>query len=254
MKRILAIIISVLTLVCGTAMFTACGNDENVLKIGVTNYKPMDYKEEGSDEWIGFDADLAKEVGKILDKKIEFVEINWDNKVMSVNAKEIDIIWNGMTITDELKEALLISEPYLDNCQVVVCRKSELEKYKTAEDIKNATTILAEGGSAGEEAAKGVLGESSNKFKTAEKQLDCLLEVKSDANTICIIDKNMAKALINDKTSYSDLAYAEVGFPDEQFGLGFRKGDTTLKNDVENAIKTLKENGKYDELFNKYFG
>lgn len=254
MKRILAIIISVLTLVCGTAMFTACGNDENVLKIGVTNYKPMDYKEEGSDEWIGFDADLAKEVGKILGKKIEFVEITWNNKVMSINAKEIDIIWNGMTITDELKEALLISEPYLDNCQVVVCQKGDADNYKTAEDIKKATMILAEKGSAGEEAVNSVLGENNEKFKARGKQLECLLPVKTTAGTICIIDKNMAKALITDKTSYSDLAYVEVGFPEEQFGLGFRKGDTTLKNDVENAIKALKENGKYDELFNKYFG
>lgn len=254
MKKLLVLILSFITVIGGTFAFSACNDNENVLKVGVTNYEPMDYKAEGSDEWIGFDADLAKEVGKILGKKIEFVEINWDNKVMSINAKEIDIIWNGMTITEELKSALLISEPYLDNCQVVVCKKSESEKYKTPDDIKNATTVLAEGGSAGEEAAKGVLGDKSGKFKSAEKQLDCLLEVKANASTICIIDKNMAKALITDKTSYSDLAYVEVGFPAEQFGIGFRKGDTALKNDVEKAIKTLKENGKYDELFNKYFG
>lgn len=254
MKKLLAMIIAVLTLVCGTVCLTACGNNEDVLKVGVTNYKPMDYKEEGSNEWIGFDADLAKEVGKLIGKKVEFVEINWNNKVMSINAREIDVIWNGMTITDELSEALLISEPYLDNRQVVVCQKSEAGKYTTTQDIKNAKMIFAESGSAGEEVALDVLGSNSKQFTAGEKQLDCFMEVLSNANNIALIDSNMAKALINDSTAYASLAYVDVGFPVEQFGIGFRKGDEELKSKVENAIKTLKDNGKYDELFNKYFG
>jgi len=253
MKRIIAIIIAVLTIICGATFLTACGTDDNVLKVGVTNYKPLDYREDGSGEWIGFDADLAKEVGAILGKKVVFVEIVWSNKIMSVNSKEIDVIWNGMTITPELQEALLISKPYNTNTQVIVCRKSDLDKYKTKEDMLKASTVLAEGGSAGESAVKSVDGGEA-KFLSSDSQIACLMEVKAAANTVCVIDKIMAQSLINKDTQYSDLAFVEVGFETEQFGIGFRKGDKKLLNDVENAIQKLKDNGKYQEIYDKYLG
>lgn len=253
MKRLISVLLAALTFTCGAIFMSGCKNDDNVLKVGVTEYKPLDYTEDGSGEWIGFDADLAKEVGKILGKEVRFVKIQWANKVISINSGEIDVIWNGMTITDELKQSLLISEPYNENTQVIVCRKSEVEKYKTKEDLEKATTILAESGSAGEEAVKSVIGNSSKLIK-AESQINCLLDVKTSAGTVCVIDKIMAQSLINKDSDYSDLAFVDVGFEKEQFGIGFRKNDAGLKNDVENAIKTLKENGKYQEIYDKYLG
>lgn len=252
MKKILSIILAVLSFICACALFSGC-KQEDVLKVGVTDYKPLDYKNDAG-EWIGFDADLAKEVGAILGKKVEFVEINWNNKIISINSGEIDVIWNGMTITDELSEALSISSPYNENTQVIVCQKSKLSEYTSKESLKKASEILVEGGSAGESAVRGVDGIDSSKIKTAEAQVGCLLEVLADANKVCVIDKIMAQSLVNKDTSYKDLAFVEVGFAAEQFGIGFRKADVELKKSVEDAIATLKQNGKYAEIYDKYLG
>lgn len=255
MKKLISIAVALMLAIMSCFSFVACsGNkDENTLKIGITDYKPMDYKEEGSDEWIGFDADLAKEVCKILGYKAEFVEIDWNSKVMAINAKEIDVIWNGMTITDELKDALLISQPYLENRQVVVCQKSEADKYVTKEDLLKAGTILVESGSAGEDTVKSVSGAEA-KMLGAAAQKDTLLEVKTSASKIAVIDKLLAQVAVGEGTSFADLTMVDVGFENEQFGIGFRKGDAELKEKVENAIEQLKANGTYDRLQSKYFG
>ena len=76
------------------------------LIVGITDFAPMDYKEDGSDEWIGFDADLAREVGKDLGVDVKFVEIDWDNKILELDNKSIDVVWNGMTLTDEVTKSM----------------------------------------------------------------------------------------------------------------------------------------------------
>lgn len=251
MKKLLTIILTVILALGAVMGLTACGEKKQTLKIGVTDYKPMDYKEVGSDEWIGFDADLAKEVANILGYKIEFVEINWDTKVMALESKEIDIIWNGMTITEDLREQLLLSDPYLENTQVIVCQKGVASQYTTKESLANASEVLVEGGSAGESSANSIAGTTVRKM---DAQKDTLLEVKTSSTKVAVIDKLMANALVGDGTDYSDLTFIEVGFEVEQFGLGFRKGDTELAGKVAQAIAQTKTSGKYQELTTKYFG
>lgn len=252
MKKLFALLLTVATVATCCFSFTGCAKDDNVLKIGVTDYNPMDYLENG--EWVGFDADLAREVGKILGKKVEFVEINWDNKVMDLNSKAIDIVWNGMTITDDLKQNILISEPYLENKQVVVCQASEADKYNTVEDVLKAEEIFVENGSAGNSVIEGLDGLKDKQLQTADAQKDTFLPVKASSSKIAVVDILMAQVLTGAGTSYSELTFKDVGFELEQFGIGFRKTDTELKNSVENAINTLKENGKYAEIQKKYFG
>lgn len=89
------------------------------LIVGITDFAPMDYQDE-SGEWIGFDADMARMVAEKLGVKAEFVEIDWDNKVMELDSKNIDVVWNGMTLTNEVKEAMETTNPYCNNAQVVV--------------------------------------------------------------------------------------------------------------------------------------
>lgn len=91
------------------------------LVIGITDFAPMDYKE--GDEWIGFDADMARMVADKLGVKAEFVEIDWDNKIMELNSKNIDVVWNGMTLTDEVKNSMECTNAYCNNAQVVVIKK-----------------------------------------------------------------------------------------------------------------------------------
>ena len=94
--------------------------EKGTLVVGITDFAPMDYQEEGSDEWIGFDADMARLVAEKLGVEIQFVVIDWDNKIMELDSKNIDVVWNGMTLTDEVKNAMECTNAYCNNAQVVV--------------------------------------------------------------------------------------------------------------------------------------
>ena len=92
---------------------------KGVLVVGITDFAPMDYKD-ANNEWIGFDADMARVVADKLGVDIEFVEIDWNNKILELDAKNIDVVWNGMTLTDAVMEAMECTNPYCNNAQVVV--------------------------------------------------------------------------------------------------------------------------------------
>lgn len=89
------------------------------LIVGITDFEPMDYQD-ANGEWIGFDADMARLVGEKLGVKVEFVVIDWDNKIMELDSKNIDVVWNGMTLTSEVTSAMECTNPYCNNAQVVV--------------------------------------------------------------------------------------------------------------------------------------
>ena len=89
------------------------------LLVGITDFEPMDYQDEGGN-WIGFDADMAAKFAESIGVGVEFVEIDWDNKILELNGGTIDCVWNGMTLTDEVTSAMSCSEPYCNNAQVVV--------------------------------------------------------------------------------------------------------------------------------------
>lgn len=163
------------------------------LVIGITDYKPMDYRDDNG-KWIGFDADYARAVCQELGVTAEFKEIDWENKLLSLEAGEIDCIWNGMTITSAIENAADCTVPYMYNTQVAVVKKSDVDKYKTIADFAGLS-IAAEGGSAG---AKVIQENSLLKdgLKTVIGQTDALLEVLSGASKAAIVDLTLAKALI----------------------------------------------------------
>lgn len=117
------------------------------LVVGYTIFAPIAYEENG--ELIGFDTELAKAVGEKLGLEVVFQVINWDTKVFELESKAIDVIWNGMTITDKIKEETSVTIPYLKNKQVAVIRVEDKDKYKTTEDMLDAV-ICVESGSAGQ--------------------------------------------------------------------------------------------------------
>lgn len=93
--------------------------EKGTLVVGITNFEPMDYQDEEG-EWIGFDADMAKAFGESLGVDVEFVEIDWDNKILELDGKTIDCVWNGMTLTEEVTSSMECTDAYLNNAQVVV--------------------------------------------------------------------------------------------------------------------------------------
>ena len=122
--------------------------DKGTLVIGITDFEPMDYKDaDGS--WIGFDADMAKAFAESLGVTAEFVEIDWDNKILELDSKTIDCVWNGMTLTAEVTSAMECSNAYCNNAQVVIVPADKAADYQTVESVKDLT-FAAEAGSAGE--------------------------------------------------------------------------------------------------------
>ena len=163
------------------------------LVIGITDYKPMDYKNEDG-EWIGFDADYARAVCDKLGVTAEFKEIVWNYKTISLEAGEIDCIWNGMTITDAIEAAADCTVPYMYNTQVAVIKKANADKYTDIASIAGVS-IVAEGGSAGEGVALGNAALATG-YKSVDAQTDAILQVLSGASEVAIVDLTLAKALI----------------------------------------------------------
>ena len=191
--------------------------DKGTLVVGMTDFAPMDYRDENG-EWIGFDADMAKAFAEYLGVEVEFLEINWDNKLMELDTKGVDAIWNGMTITDEVTNGASVSEPYCNNGQVVVVSADKAADYQDVESL-SGLSFAVENGSAG--AAQ--LDELGIAYVAKTTQADALMEVASGASDACVIDLLMAGAMIGEGTSYPDLTYT-VQLNSEEYGVGFRKG------------------------------
>ena len=202
MKKFLAKAVGCVLAAVSVFSLAACNNTDSDKKniqaagkiiVGITDYAPMDYKDENG-KWIGFDADYARAVCEALGVTPEFKEIEWDNKLIALEAGDIDCIWNGMTITDAIENAADCTAPYMYNTQVAVIKKANAEKYKSLSDLAGVS-IAAESGSAG---AKVIEENDTLKdgFKGVTAQTDAILEVLSGASEAAIVDLTLAKALI----------------------------------------------------------
>lgn len=193
---------------------------KGTLVVGITDFAPMDYQNE-SGEWIGFDADMVKAFAESLGVSVEFVEIDWDNKILELGSKSIDCVWNGMTLTDEVTSAMSCSNAYCNNSQVVIVPADKAADYADVEACK-ALSFAVEAGSAGM-AEVEKLGAS---FTEVKDQATALMEVAAGTSDAAVIDSLMAGAMVGEGTSYDSLTYtvslnAEEG---EQYGVGFRQG------------------------------
>lgn len=191
--------------------------EKGTLVVGITDFEPMDYKNE-SGEWIGFDADMAKAFGESLGVAVEFVEIDWDNKIMELDGKTIDCVWNGMTLTAEVTSSMECSRAYCNNAQVVIVPAAVADQYQDEASL-SGLTFAVEAGSAGEEQAT-LLNLTCTPVKA---QSDALMEVAAGTSDAAIIDSLMAAAMVGEGTGYADLTYT-VGLNSEEYGVGFRKG------------------------------
>ena len=190
---------------------------KGTLVVGITDFAPMDYKD-ADGNWIGFDADMAKAFAESLGVAVEFVEIDWDNKVLELNSQAIDCVWNGMTLTDEVTSAMECSNAYCNNAQVVIVPADKADQYQTVEACADLA-FAVEAGSAGE-AEVTALGYSCTPVKA---QSDALMEVAAGTSDAAVIDSLMAAAMVGEGTGYADLTYT-VGLNSEEYGVGFRKG------------------------------
>ncbi len=219
--------------------------EKGKLVVGITDFAPMDYQDAGSEEWVGFDADMAKGFAAALGVDVEFQLIDWGSKVMELDGKTIDCVWNGMTLTDEVTAAMDCTDAYLINAQVVVLNKDKADQYKTAEDCK-ALNFAVETGSAGEDMAK----ENGFNFTAVKDQATALMEVKSGTSDAAIIDLLMAGATIGEGTAYENLTYT-AKLSSEKYGVGFRKG-SGLKDALNAYFDATLANGLLEKVAVNY--
>ena len=217
------------------------------LVVGITDFAPMDYQD-ADGNWIGFDADMAKVFAKSLGVEAEFVEIDWDNKIMELGAKTIDCVWNGMTLTDEVLSAMSCSNAYCNNSQVVVVPADKAADYQSVEAC-SGLNFAVESGSAG----KAEVEKLGYSFTEVKDQATALMEVAAGTADAAVIDSLMAGAMVGEGTGYDSLTYtvslnAEEG---EQYGVGFRKG-SDLADALNDFFKTAYADGSMVECAETY--
>ena len=254
MKRIISLILAATMVLSCVFALASCGGNKSDLEavkeagkivVGVTVYKPMDYVDEETGEWAGFDAELANMFAEELGVTCQLVIINWSNKVAELDSGNIDLIWNGMTASDELGEKIDFSVSYAKNAQVAVVKSGSALTKDGVKDAKIAVEAGSAGATVAEEDIKGT------KLNKVTAQVDALNEVKAGTSDVAIIDITMAQSVVG-KGEYADLQILEgASYGDEIFAVGLRQG-SDLKADLDAFLKAKYADGTMTELAEKY--
>lgn len=237
--------------------------DKGVMTIGVTNYPPMNYLDDNN-EWTGFDTEFAQAVGESLGVPVEFIEISWEAKETELASKNIDCLWNGMCITEERKEMWEVTAPYMYNTQAMVMKADKAEEIMA--DI-TGKKIVAEAGSTGEQKITGEIDDTNDasvevmakdyfanaEYTGVESMATALQDVQNGVADVAVVDSVIAQGMIESEGSQlTDLVInMDNKFGDQFFGIAFRKGSDVCEK-VEAAISELRENGKLNEIAEKY--
>jgi len=262
MKKIIALVMALAMLFCvagcgaaktgsdAPATDAAAKTDLDYVKekgnlvVGITVFEPMDYQD-ADGNWVGFDADMANAFAKELGVEAKFQIIDWDSKAMELEGKTIDVVWNGMTLTDEVMAAMDCSNAYFNNAQVVIVKKDVADQYKTVDSVKGLS-FAVENGSAGQKEVEALGAE----FTPVADQATALTEVMSGTADAAVIDFLMAISMIGEGTSYENLTYT-VSLNEEKYGVGFRK-DSNLVDELNNFFKKSYEDGSMKTIAEKY--
>ena len=269
-KKILAVVMSIVLVLGIVCAFAACGTDADTdvkddavaasdmeyikekgeMIIGFTYFAPMNYEDENG-ELIGFETEFAKAVCEKLGVTAKFQEISWTAKETELAAKNIDCIWNGMTITPEREEAMAISTAYMANKQVLIVKADRVDEFKALENAKGLN-IVAEKESAGEEVAMSDEYFAEANYTAVDTQAKALTEVMSGTADACVVDYVLSIGMIGEGTDFEALTVVDgLAFADEQYGIAFRKGADTV-DAVNSAITELVEDGTLAEIAAKY--
>lgn len=220
--------------------------EKGTLIIGYTVYAPMNYTDDQGN-FTGFDTELATAVCEKLGVTPEFQEINWETKVIELDAGTIDCIWNGMTLTEDIMENTACTEAYAKNAQVIVMNKDA--EYTGTADLVGAS-IAYEAGSAGQETIEAEENLSQADLVPMATQADCLPEVKAGSCQAAVLDLTLANAMIGEGTSYTDLEIKDE-LNVEEYGVAFRKG-SDVADAVNEAFAALRGDGTMQALADKY--
>jgi len=260
MKKIIALILAMVMALSLAACGKAEQNNEQkgdtdaakTFVMGIdAEYPPFSYMDENG-EYTGFDVEVCKAVCDLLGWDLQVFSVNWDQKLVQLDAKECDCVWSGMTILDSMKEAgYVLSTPYYDNTQVIMVKEGS--DIKSSADLAgkvvavqlgtSGEALLAEGGDLADLAA------TFADLTTCDSFLKCFTELGGGAVDAVIVDKPVAVSYAEKNEGFTVL---DEGLGAEQYGIAFRAGDTELCAQIEGAVAQLVENGTYAEIAAKY--
>ena len=216
------------------------------LVVGITDYAPMDYKDDNG-EWTGFDAEFAQLFAEEIGVDCEFYVIaDWGKKFLELDTDQIDAVWNGMTITEEATLNASVSDPYVVNAQVIVMKADVVADYADAASLADLT-VAVENGSAGQTAAEDA---GITDIVLTQDQAGALMEVAAGTSDACVIDITMANAMTGEGTNYADLAPG-IALTSEEYGVAFRK-DSDLTAAFNEFMAKIKADGTLQALADKY--
>ncbi len=223
------------------------------LIIGVDDtFAPMGFLDENN-ELVGFDIDMAKAVGEKLGIEVEFQVVNWDMKEQELNQGNIDLIWNGYSITDERKEKVNFSNPYLDNDQVVVTMADS--GIASLTDLAGKT-VAAQTDSSAVEAmdANPEISSTFGERPTFDTNDMAIMDMEAGRSDAVVADKVLLDYVISHKDDPSKYVILEEGLGAEEYAVGVRKEDTALLAALNNALEEMKADGTAAEISTKWFG
>ena len=256
MKKIFALC---MMLVLAVTALAGCGSNsaqkEEAKKIVVgldDSFPPMGFKDE-KNEIVGFDIDLAKEVAKRLGREVEFKAIDWNSKEAELKSGRVDILWNGLDITDKRKENMLFSEPYMDNRQIVFVAKNGKVSVAGEADLAGKTIGTQSGGTTEEYFEnKPELKASMKEVKYYPDYINAFMDLENGRLDAVVGDEIIGRYYISkhpDEIQAIDTVIGTVS----QFGIAFRKDDQKLRDEVQKVFDEMKADGTVSKISEKWF-
>lgn len=262
MKRILALCM-LFTFVLG--VFTGCGGEQpkkaetkndttKKIVIGLDdNFPPMGFVND-KNQIVGFDVDLAKEAAKRLKREVEFKPIDWASKEAELKSGRIDALWNGLDIIDSRKKNMMFSDPYMANCQMIFV-KAGRDDIKSEADLAGKIVATQSGGGTAEEYLDGNK-ELNSKFKEYKKYADYLtafMDLENGRIDVIVCDEIIGRYYMSKHPDKLNAVGSPIG-PVSHFGVGFRKEDQKLRDEVQKAINDMRADGTMAKISQKWFG
>lgn len=249
MKKLLLVMVTVLV---AAVLLVGCGGSQpKKLVIGLDdNFPPMGFRDD-KNNIVGFDVDMAKEATKRLGMAVEFKPIDWSSKEAELGSKRVDVLWNGLTITEKRKENILFTNPYMENKVIIVVGAGSAVKSKA--DLAGKVIGVQDGSSSVDAIEKEASVRKS--FKDLKKYPDnvaALLDLKAGRIEALVVDEIVGRYYIAKKPGeYSVLSEF---FGSEEYGVGLRKDDKELQAKLQKTLDEMKKDGTSAKISKQWFG
>ncbi|SDF14743.1 amino acid ABC transporter substrate-binding protein [Sporolituus thermophilus] len=249
MRKLVA---SLLVLLLVGLLVAGCGGvTKKKIVVGLDdNFPPMGFRDD-KNNIVGFDVDMAKEAAKRLGMEVEFKPIDWNSKEAELNGKRVDVLWNGLTITEKRKENIAFTKPYMENRQIIVVNANSPIKSKA--DLAGKVVGVQDGSSSVEAVEKDAATLKS--FKELKKYPDnvaALMDLKAGRLDAVVVDEIVGRYYIAKKPG--EYAILADNFGSEEYGVGLRKDDKELLDKLQKVLDEMKKDGTAAKISKQWFG